>query len=135
MTSYYWYSPNGTSIHGMGIVPDVEVRMPEIYYQLYYALEENETYEIDSVSETVKLVQQSLEYLDYPIDRTDGYFDQNLAECLREYKSAKGLNDDAVLDAETFEAIVSDVSREIATNPDKDLQMIKAKEILNENQH
>jgi len=34
-----------------------------------------------------------------------------------------------------LEAIFSDVSREIATNPDKDLQMIKAKEIINENQH
>ena len=135
MTSYYWYSPNGTSIHGTGIVPDVEVRMPDIYYQLYYALGEDETYEQDSVSETAKLVQQSLEYLDYPIARTDGYFDQNLAECLREYKAGKGLGDDAVLDAQTFEAIVSDVSREIATNPEKDLQMIKAKEILNENQY
>ena len=135
MTSYYWYSPNGTSIHGTGIVPDVEVRMPEIYYQLYYALEEDETYELDSVSETVKLVQQSLEYLDYPVDRTDGYFDQSLADCLKEYKASKGLSNDAILDAETFEAIISDVSREIATNPDKDLQMIKAKEIINENQY
>lgn len=135
MTSYYWYSPNGTSIHGTGIVPDVEVKMPDIYYQLYYALGADETYELDCVSDAVRLVQQSLEYLDYLIDRTDGYFDQNLADCLKEYKIGKGLNDDAVLDAKTFEAIISDVSREIATNPDKDLQMIKAKEILNENQY
>ena len=135
MTSYYWYSPNGTSIHGTGIVPDVEVRMPEIYYQIFYFPVEGETYELDSVSETVKLVQQSLEYLDYPVDRTDGYFDQSLADCLREYKAGKDLGDDAVLDGKTFETIFSDVSREIATNPDKDLQMIKAKEIINENQH
>ncbi|MBQ6478820.1 MAG: PDZ domain-containing protein [Erysipelotrichaceae bacterium] len=134
VTTYYWYSPNGTSIHGTGIVPDVEVRMPEIYYQVYYFPAEGETYEPDSVSETVKLVQQSLEFLDYPVDRTDGYFDQSMADCLREYKVSKGLSDDPVLDAETFEAIVSDVSREIATNPDKDLQMIQAKELINGNQ-
>ena len=109
--------------------------MPEIYYQIFYCPVEGETYELDSVSETVKLVQQSLEYLDYPVDRTDGYFDQSLADCLRKYKVGKGLSDDAILDGETFEAIFSDVSREIATNPDKDLQMIKAKEIINENQH
>lgn len=135
MTSYYWYSPNGTSVHGTGIVPDVEVRMAPIYYRMYNAMSEDETYEQDCVSDTVSLVQEALEYLDYPIARTDGYFDQNLADCLRDYKISKGMNADSVLDAKTFEAVISDVSREIANNPNKDLQMIKAKEIINGNQY
>ncbi|MBR4420961.1 MAG: PDZ domain-containing protein [Erysipelotrichaceae bacterium] len=134
MTAYYWYSPNGASIHGTGVTPDVEVRMPEIYYEYYYALAEDESYDYDSVSSVVKTAQLALAYLDYDLDRTDGYFDQRFADALKAFKAANGMPQDSLLDARTFEVIISEVNRQMANNPDKDVQMKKAKEILNGNQ-
>ena len=135
MTAYYWYSPNGVSIHGTGVVPDVEVRMPDIYYEYYYNLEEDETYEYDSVGSAVGTAEKALAYLDYAVDRTDGYFDQNFADALKAFKTVNGLDADSVLDARTFEVIISEVNREMANNVNKDVQFNKAREILNGTQH
>ena len=133
MTAYYWYSPNGVSIHGTGVVPDVEVYMPDVYYEYYYALEEDETYEYDSVGSAVQTAEKALDYLGYDVDRTDGYFDQSFADALTAFKKANGLDAAPVIDALTFETIISEVNREMANNIDKDTQMNAAKEVLRGN--
>ncbi|MBQ6149172.1 MAG: S41 family peptidase [Oscillospiraceae bacterium] len=133
LTAYYWYSPNGVSIDKTGIDPDVFEYMPDIYYEYYYAMEDDEKYEIDSVSASVKTAQMALDYLGYDIDRTDGYFDQSFAEALIRYKGENNLPAIAVLDQETFRTIVSSANRELHNNPDKDTQLQKALEVIHEN--
>ena len=133
MTAYHWYSPNGNSIDKTGIKPDVEVRQHDINYEYYSAMAEDEKYELDSVSDSVRICQLALDFLDYQIDRTDGYFDESLAKALLSYKSERGMAADSVLDKDTFEAVISSASREISQNESKDLQMMKAKEIINGN--
>ena len=132
LTTYYWYSPDGVSIDKVGIKPDVEVRMPEIFYQYYYNMEEDEKYEIDSVSRANSIAQMVLEMLGYDINRTDGYFDSSLAEALIKYKGENGLGAIASLDKETYDYLISEARRQLAKNPELDLQMLKAKELLNE---
>lgn len=131
LTSYYWYSPDGVSIDKVGIEPDVKVRMPDIYYQTYYEMEEDETYEYDSVSESVIVVQKALAYLGYEVDRTDGYFDESTAKALEAYKADNGLQVDQVLNEDTFSSIISLTRRQLANNRDKDPQFQKALEIIN----
>ena len=133
MTAYYWYSPNGVSIHGTGVVPDVEVSMPDVYYEYYYDLEEDEKFEYDSVGTAVRTAEMALDYLDYEVDRTDGYFDQSFAKALAAFKADNHLESDSVLDAITFETIISEVNREMANNVEKDAQMNAAKEVLRGN--
>ena len=133
MTAYYWYSPNGNSIHNVGVTPDQEVRMHDVYYEYFTSIDEGVTYELDSVSEFVRISQLALDYLDYDVARTDGYFDQSFATALNKFKVDRGMANDSILDSLTFNAIVSAASREIVDNPIKDYQLVRAKEILSGN--
>lgn len=129
-TSFYWYSPDGTSINKVGIKPDVEVRMDDIYYENYYAMLDDESYEYDSVSKYTKIAQLALKALDYDISRSDGYFDENFKVALNEFKVNNNLTDDCILDKQTYEAIVSKVVREVLNDEDHDIQLNKALELV-----
>ena len=133
MTQYYWLSPNGTSIDNEGIKPDIEVKQADIAYEHYYQMQEGESLGFDSVSEYTRIAQLSLEYLDYNISRTDGYFDKGFEEALLKYKQDYDLGSDALLDDKTYKSIVSSVIRELSINPEKDYQLVKAKEIISGN--
>ena len=135
MTTYYWYSPNGVSVHGKGIAPDVEVRMPDIYYMTYEDIDEDTSYGYDDVSDNVGICQYALDYLGYEVDRTDGYFSQDTQEALKAFEGDRGLAVDGMLDSETFQALISSVTRSFSLDQEKDPQLVKAKEIINEYQH
>ena len=133
MTQYYWLSPSGVSIHKEGIKPDVEVRMADIAYETYSQPAEGETFGYDSVSEFTRIAQLGLDYLDYNINRTDGYFDSEFENSLLQYKADHDLENTPILDEETYQSIISSVIRELYTNPSKDYQLVKAKEIISGN--
>lgn len=132
-TAYHWYSPNGNSIDKVGVVPDIEVKLHDINYQYYSSMDESVTYELDSVSEYVRLAQLALDYLDYQVDRTDGYFDESTELALSSFKNSIGMDNVTVLDSDTMDALVSAASRQLSMNPEKDTQLMKAKEIINGN--
>ena len=133
LTSFFWYSPQGTTIDDVGVDPDIEVFMPDIYYEYYYAMENDETYEYDSVSEAVRISEVALDYLDYDVKRCDGYFDESFGEALEAFKQDNGLPVNQILDAETFDAIVARARYELSNNEQKDSQLMKAIEVLHEN--
>lgn len=128
-TSFYWYSPNGVSIHKIGIKPDVEVKLDDIAYDYYVEMDGFTTYEYDSVSEQVEECEKALDFLGYDVDRTDGYFDQKLTDVLKKYQSDNGLRSNGILDIDTYNSIFSDVVLQM-TNKEKDKQFIKAVELL-----
>ena len=130
ITSSYWSSPNGVSINKEGVKPDVEVKLDPVLYETAYAMEEDDKYEYDSVSNFVKVGEEGLKFLDYNVDRVDGYFDEAFKDALLKYKQDNGLVEDSILDYETYNAIISSVIREYNNNPNKDYQMMKAKELL-----
>lgn len=133
MTTYYWYSPNGISIDKEGVKPDIEVRMPEIYYETYTTLADDEYYEYDSVSDKIRIMQLALQYLDYGNKRSDGYFDEDFLTALDRFKQDNGIEADGRLDRDAFETAISLVSRNLSLNEDKDTQLQKAKELMYEN--
>ena len=133
LTSYYWYSPQGTSVHKEGIKPDIEIMMPDIYYESYYSLEEDETFEYDSVDDSIRVTQMALDFLGYDVGRKDGYFDQTFAEALNAFKLDSGLSNDGILDSRTFEQVVSRTRYVLSTDKSKDSQLMKAIEVLHEN--
>ena len=133
ITTSYWTSPNGVSINKEGVKPDVEVYLDDVLYENVYSFaDEEDVYEIDSVSSFTRIAELGLRFLDYEVDRVDGYFDDSFAKALRTYKVDNGLEDNELLDNNTYEAIISSVVREYNINKEKDLQLQKAIELLSE---
>ena len=130
ITSSYWSSPNGVSINSEGVKPDAEVKLDPVLYETAVSMIEDEKYEFDSVSNFVKVAEEGLKFLDYNVDRTDGYFDESFKNALFQYKADNDLVKDYVLDYDTYNAIISSVIREYNENPLKDYQMVKAIELL-----
>lgn len=130
-TSFLWTSPSGVSINDVGIVPDVEVKMDDIYYSLYVSMEDDETYEYDSVSEVNKIVQLCFKYLEYDVDRTDGYFDESTANALYRFKVDNELELNEVLDKQAYDSIISLTLSNIYKGIN-DHQMDKAIQLINE---
>lgn len=132
ITSSYWTSPNGVSINNEGVKPDVEVLLDPILYETASSMQEDEKYELDSVSNYVKIAQEGLKFLNYNIDREDGYFNETLANSLKQYKEDNNFDSDSVLDYKTFNSIISSVIREYNINQEKDYQLMKAIELIEE---
>lgn len=130
-SSFYWYSPNGVSIHNVGIKPDVEIKLDDIAYEYYYDMEDDEKYEIDSVSIIAGFCEKSLRFLEYEVDRTDGYFDKSFENALKKYQKDNNLPVTGIIDNNTYNSIISDVAYELS-NKQKDLQLQKAIELISQ---
>ena len=130
ITTSEWLSPSGKSINGVGIEPDIEVKLDDIFYIAGADIPEDMAYRYDSVSANVKIAELALRYLGYDCERTDGYFDQSFEKALDIFKTDNGLQADHVLDEETFDALLSKVSYVYVTDESKDPQLSMAKEVL-----
>lgn len=129
-TTSKWVSPDGTWVNGVGITPDTEVELHPVFSEKFTTMKEDETYEVDSVGDAVKDASLCLDYLGYTVDRTDGYFSLTIAESLQQFKNDKDLGDDAILDADTFNALRSAVLLDWNTTREHDTQLTKALEVL-----
>lgn len=84
-----WLSPNGESIHEVGIEPDVTQAEASIFSLTYPEADEDNTYNYDQVGDLVAYAQSGLSYLGYDV-RTDGYFDQKTLDALKAYSASIG---------------------------------------------
>lgn len=132
LTTSGWTSPNGVSVEGVGITPDYVVKEDELFYiNDLKELDKDTTYEYDSVSEYVEVTQRCLNYLDYSVDRMDGYFDESTVEALNLYKEDNDLKANGVLDYDTLQSLISDVVYLRNSDSSKDVQLNKAKQLIN----
>lgn len=127
VTISYWTSPNGVPLNDGGIKPDIEIPLDDAFYFTKYVFEDNDKYVYDSVSPYVTHSQLMLKYLDYPVGRTDGYFDKDFETALNMFKKDNSLKEDGVLDKESFEKIY-DSFYECS----KDEQLSEALRLINE---
>ena len=128
-SSFYWYSPNGVSIHKVGIKPDVETLRHNVAYCRYVDMPADVTYTYDSVSEVIGLCQKAFDYFGYKVDRTDGYFDSSTLAALNAYKQSIKLDPDGILDKQTYDNIIGKVILDLS-NLEKDEQFQRAIEIV-----
>ena len=130
ITMAKWLSPNGTNVNGDGIVPDYEVRLPDIFYEEFVDLE-NEIIDFDQVHEGVSYAQKGLQYLGYHDGRTDGYYDNTTKEALSAYLTDMDLTQTTKIDQEMLTQIYSSVVSDWSLNRDtKDTQLHKAIEVV-----
>lgn len=130
-TTSKWLSPDGTWVNDLGITPDEEVKLDEVFYESFTALEDDESYTVDSVNEAVQDAQKALNYLGYTVDRSDGYFSNETGNALKKFKEEHNLSGDEILDKDTYNALRSAVLLDWNTTTTHDTQLAKAKEILN----
>lgn len=130
-TTSKWISPNGTWVNGVGITPDEEVKLDDVFYETFVTMEDDESYTTDQVSDAIENAQMCLSYLGYEVDRKDGYFSSSTGTALKQFKEEHNLTGDEILDADTFNALRSAVILDWNTTHTHDTQLLKAEEILN----
>ncbi|MPN08980.1 hypothetical protein SDC9_156268 [bioreactor metagenome] len=101
-------------------------------YESYVTLEEGMEFKIDQVSNYVKIIQEGLDFLDYSIDRKDGYFDKSTETAIKKFEEEHNLEVDGILDTTTFDAILSSITKTWSMSKDKDIQYHAAIDLLNE---
>ncbi|MBR2825792.1 MAG: S41 family peptidase [Solobacterium sp.] len=130
-TTSKWISKSGMWINEVGITPDEVVELhPAINYG-YMNMEDGIVYEVDSVDGIVKSAQLGLDYLEYEVDRTDGYFSTQTESAVRKFQEEKGLEVTGKIDKVTYSSLVSAIFLDWNTNRSHDAQLQRALEILN----
>lgn len=123
-----WLSPSGESINEVGIEPDYEVKLPDIFYRTMVELEDKVHY--DEVHEAVSYVQDALSYLGYHQGRVDGYFDQASLKALQSYQKDHGFKKTDYIDQDILLQMYSSVVSDWSLNKDdRDIQLHKAIEV------
>lgn len=125
-----WLSPNGKSINNEGIKPEVEVQLHSILTESYTKPEEGIALSLDQVSDYVRIAQEGLDFLDYNVNRMDGYFDQSTEDALKLFEQEHKLEVDGILDGPTLEALISSITKTWALSKDKDTQYHAAVDLL-----
>lgn len=130
-TTSKWLSPKGTWVNQVGIEPDEIVEIHPAITQGYYDMEDGTIFEVDSVSSYVETIQKAFNYLEYDIDRQDGYFSTKTKEIIEQFQSEHGLDVTGKLDERTYQTILSTVIYDWNTTHNHDAQILRALEILN----
>lgn len=126
-----WNSPHGNNIDKVGISPDVEIKLHDIFYTPYYEMEDESKVKYDQVDGSVHYLQQAMNYLGIHHGRVDGYFDHTTLQSLRKFQSEYNLASDDFIQQETVKAAYSAVVRKWAYDKKTDdVQLNKAVEVI-----
>ncbi|WHY75692.1 S41 family peptidase [Neobacillus sp. WH10] len=120
-----WLTPNGNWIHKKGIMPDVEVALPE--YATLPIINPDKELALSTSSTDVQTAQKMLKAVGYDPGREDGFFDENTKEAVIAFQTAQGLPADGVLKGDSTMKLMDLLREKIKTN---DTQLQKAVEVL-----
>ena len=120
-----WLTPNGNWIHKKGIIPDVEVALPE--YATLPIINPDKELALSTSSTEVQTAQKMLKAVGYDPGREDGFFDENTKEAVIAFQTAQGLPADGVLKGDSTMKLMDLLREKIKTN---DTQLQKAVEVL-----
>mgnify|MGYP003681879875 CR=1 FL=1 len=129
-TTSKWLSPNGVWVNDIGITPDIEVSLDDVLNETILVLED-ESFKYDDVSIYVKIMQQSLDYINYDVDREDGYFSMNTEMLLKQYQEDNDLEVTGILDKESYNSLIGTVKRLWSMDKSYDKQLQTALGELN----
>ena len=126
LTTSKWFAPDGSSIDGVGITPDITVYLDDALTSLVYIYDENEPSTLDTVSYQTRTTQQQLSFLGYPIIREDGYMDQTTLDCLQAYCDDHGYDFSNGLNQTIYDALYDDVNAYYASTIQADAVLVRA---------
>jgi carboxyl-terminal processing protease len=133
LTVNNWLLPDGTWIHGKGIVPDIAVSQPN-YFQAS-RLPRDTVLKYDSTGDAVRNLQNILEGVGFPADRSDGYFSQATKAAIEAFQTQESLSVTGEVNLETAERLEEKLYANLHDDPGYDKQwqaaLSKAREMLN----
>jgi carboxyl-terminal processing protease len=103
LTVNKWLLPDGTWVNEKGIEPDIEVAQPD--YFLASRLPRDYVLKYDTTGEAVENLQNILEGVGFPADRTDGYFSQETKAALELFQKQQALPVTGVVDLDTAQKL------------------------------
>lgn len=126
-----WYSPTKVNIHQIGIEPDHEVRLSDIFYTQFVELKDGATIKYDSVHPGTAYIQRGLKFLGYHTGRIDSYYDSATRDAIYRYQKAMNLKQTDVIDQDLINKVYGSVLNEWTKNQKQhDVQLHKAIEVV-----
>lgn len=106
-----WYTPNNVSIDKVGFAPDVELesQWDQVSAAGFVNLDQD-VIEPDTVAFDAAPVQLYLQYLGYPVTRTDQYFAPESSQALFQFQQDTGLEPTGRIDQATLETLFNRVT-------------------------
>ncbi|OEH86795.1 hypothetical protein BHU72_00555 [Desulfuribacillus stibiiarsenatis] len=120
-----WLTPKGNWINKVGVTPDIEVQLPEVFTT--GRIPSDVTLKYDDNSTNVRSLQIFLRHLGFPTDRVDGYFSRQTEKALTDFQQSKGLPMDGVVSEKVAQALNQAVVDSLKAS---DTQLAKAIEVL-----
>lgn len=125
LTVMKWLLPDGTSVQGKGLAPDVSIDQPD--YASAKPLPRDRKLSLDDNGEDVRNLQLMLAGVGCPADRKDGYFSEGTEAAVKKFQQGMKLPETGIVDDATADKLESALY-EVLTNPDNDLQWETARE-------
>ena len=126
VTTAKWFAPDGSTIDGVGINPDITIYLDEALTSLVYEYDQNQPSSVDTVSYQTSTIQKQLAFLGYTILRTDGYMDQTTYDALDQYCLDHGYDFSHGLNQNIYDALYNDVNALYAADITKDAVLMRA---------
>lgn len=128
-TIYEWLTADKQAINKKGITPDYVVKLDDAL--TYSFSDDDKSYKVDSVGNSVKDAQILLKFLGYGVDRKDGYFSNATLNAVKQFQSDKGLTVTGVIDSDLKNSLSSYAVQYWHDQKTKlDSQMQKAVEVV-----
>lgn len=125
LTIASYLTPSGFSLDGIGITPDIEVKLSEGNTAVDYApIKGDRSIKSGLVGLDVLGVQQRLNALGYGIKKLDGVFGENTRAAVLKFQKDNGLKADASIDADDLKVLQA----KLDGKSDKDPQLERAME-------
>jgi len=103
LSSHKWLTPSQEWIHGTGVKADFEVEANELY-QLE-PVPVSGTFKVGDFNKDVEYGQKVLKALGHPVSRVDGYFDEDTATAIQEFREEHKQEGNAEMDASFFQEL------------------------------
>lgn len=123
LTISKWLTPKGNFINGLGVKPNIEVKLPEYYRTM--PLPKDTLLQYDMLSNDVISLQIILKGLGYTLDRTDGYFSLQTKAALEAFQGKHELEITGELDGKTATKLEEEIIK-VMRLPENDKQLVKA---------
>lgn len=122
-TTGKWLTAKGTWINEKGIIPDVEIAMPE--YQSLLLINSEKTYKSDDSSNEVKNLNAVLNALGYEVDKTSSLFNEQTVEAVKSFQQENEIDVDGVVTGATSNTLVEALRTLIEKNDTQYNEAIK----------
>ncbi|RDW15680.1 S41 family peptidase [Oceanobacillus chungangensis] len=116
LTMNKWLSPKGEWINEKGVEPTIDTKQPEYFYTNPIIIEE--PLSVDHTGETIANMQLMLTGIGYETGRTDGYFNQETEDAVKQFQADQKIESTGIVDEETAGMIEAKLIEKIRSGED-----------------